>query len=119
MTVLGDLQQPKKLFLQSLKGKEKNERVRVQTTILTGYGEATRGVAGAGGLGGIGARADTKQQVRRRRRGTFLGRSPGPSKKDLNKVQSRLMCLGGKKRNVSLEMHGRGVRGEGAHLSRV
>ena len=91
----------------------------MQTTILTGYGEATRGVAGAGGLGGIGARADTKQQVRRRRRGTFLGRSPTPSKKDLNKVQSRLMCLGGKKRNVSLEMHGRGVRGEGGHLSRV
>jgi len=71
------------------------------------------------GLGGIGARADKKQQVRRRRRGTFLGRSPGPSKKDLEKVQSRLVCLRGKERNVSQEMHGRGVRGEGGHLSRV
>ncbi len=53
----------------------------MQTTILRGNGEAKRGVAGAGGLGGIGTRADTKQQVRIRRRGAFLGRSPGPSKK--------------------------------------
>ena len=54
LTVLGDLQQPKNLWLQSLKGKGKNERVRVQTTIFRGKGEATRGVAGAGGLGGSG-----------------------------------------------------------------
>jgi hypothetical protein len=65
------------------KRQRKKGRVRVQTTIVRGKGEANRGVGGAGGLGGIGARADTKQQVRRRRRGTFLGRSPGPSKKDL------------------------------------
>ena len=91
----------------------------MQTTILRGKGEAKRGVAGAGGLGGIGTRADTKQQVRIRRRGTFLGRSPGPYKKDLEKVQSRLVCLRGIERNVTQEMHGRGVRGEGGHLSRV
>jgi hypothetical protein len=52
LTVLGDLQQPKNLWLQSLKGKGKNGRVRVKTTILRGKGEAKRGVAGAGGLGG-------------------------------------------------------------------
>ncbi len=91
----------------------------MQTTILRGKGEAKRSVAGAGGLGGIGARGDTKQQVRRRRRGTFLDRSPGPSKNDLEKVQSRLVCLRGKERNVSQEMHGGGVREEGSHLSRV
>ncbi len=76
----------------------------MQTIILRGKGEAKRGLAGAGGLGGIGARADTKQEVRRRRTGTFLGRSPSPSKKDLAKVQSRLVCLRGKERNVSQEM---------------
>ena len=54
----------------------------MQTTILRGKGEAKSGVAGAGGLGGKGTRADSKQQVRIRRRGTFLGRSPGPDKKD-------------------------------------
>ncbi len=46
----------------------------MQTTVLGGKGEAKRSVAGAGGLRGIGTRGDTKQQVRRRRRGTFLGR---------------------------------------------
>jgi hypothetical protein len=117
--VLGDLQQPKNLWLQSLKSKGKIGRVRVQTTILRGKGEDIRGVAGAGGLGGIGARADTKQQVRRRRRGTFWGRSRGPSKKDLEKVQTRLVRLRRKERNVSQEMHGRGVRGEAGHQSRV
>ncbi len=65
-------------------------------------------------MGRIGTRADTKQQVRIRRRGTFLGRSPGPYKKDLEKVQSRLVCLRGIERNVTQEMHGRGVRGRGA-----
>jgi hypothetical protein len=68
--------------VQSLRTKGQKGRVRVQTTILRGKEEAERGVAGAGGLGEIGTRADTKQQVRIRRRGTFLGRSPGPDKKD-------------------------------------
>ena len=68
--------------MQSLRAKGKKGRVRVQTTILRGKGEAKSGVAGVGGLGGIGTRADSKQQVRIRRRGTFLGRSPGPDKKD-------------------------------------
>jgi hypothetical protein len=88
----------------------------VQRIILRGIGEANRGIGGAGGLGGIGARADTKQQVRRRRVGTFVARSPSHY---LLKVQSRRVCLRGKGRIVRLEMHGRGVREAGGHLSGV
>jgi hypothetical protein len=73
LTVLGDLQQPKILWLQSLNNKGKKGRVKVQTTVLGGKGKANRGISGAGGLGGIGARADTKQQVGTRRIGAFLG----------------------------------------------
>ncbi len=65
------------------------------------------------------ARADTTQQGRERRKDTFLGRCPSSTEKDLSKVQSRQVCLGGKGRSVRSEMHGRVVRGLGGHLSRV
>ncbi len=117
--MLGDLQQPRKGWLQSLNGKGKKGRVRVQRINLRGKEERKRGIGGAGGLGGIDARADTKQQVRRRRKGTFLARNPSPCQKDLQKVQSRRVCLGGKEGKVRQEMHGRGVRGTGRHLSRI
>ena len=59
MTVLGDLQQPKNLWLQSLKGKGKKGRVRVQRRNFSGKGEEKRGIGGAGGLADIGGRAQT------------------------------------------------------------
>jgi hypothetical protein len=117
--VLGDLQQPKKGWLQRLNGKGKKGRVKVQRINLRGKEETKRGIGGAGGLGGIDAKADTKQQVRRRKKGTFLARNPSPCQKDLKKVQSKRECLGGKGGKVRQETHGRGVRGTGGHLSRI
>ncbi len=92
LTVLGDFQQPIKGWLQSLNGKGKKGRVRVQRINLRGKEETKRGIGGAGVLGGIDARADTKQQVRRRRKGTFLARNPSPCQKDIQKVQSWRVC---------------------------
>ena len=119
LTVLWDLLEPKNLWLQSLNAKGKNGRVRVQRWIFTGVGEKNRGKSGAGGLGGIGGSAETAQQGREKRKGTFLGRSPNPYKNDLQKVQSRRVCLAGGGKSVRPEMHVRGVRGSRGHLSRV
>ncbi len=91
----------------------------MQRINLRGKEETKRGIGGAGGLGGIDTRADTKQQVRRRKKGTFLVRNPSPCQKDLQKVQSRRVCLGGKGEKLRQEMHGRGVRGTGGHLFRI
>jgi len=100
LTVLWDLLEPKNLGLQSLNSKGKNGRVSVQRWIFSGVGEENRGKSGAGGLGGIGGSAETAQQGREKRKGTFLGRSPNPCKKDFKKVPSRRVCLGGKGRSV-------------------
>ncbi len=80
LTVLWGLWEPKNLWLQSLNAKGKKGRVRVRRWIFTGAGEENSGKSGAGGLGGIlvGATAETAQQGRGRRKGTFLGRSPNP-----------------------------------------
>jgi hypothetical protein len=75
-------------------------RVRVKRRTFRGKGEEKRGMDGAGGLGGIGGSAETTQQGRGRRKGTFLGRSPNPCKKDFKKVPSRRVCLGGKGRSA-------------------
>jgi hypothetical protein len=83
LTVLWDLWEPKNLWLQSLNAKRKNGWVRVGRWIFTGVGEENRGKSGAGGLEWIGGTAETAQQGRGRRKGTFLGRSPNPYKKDL------------------------------------
>ena len=52
-------------------------------------------------------------------KGTFLGRSPGPSTKDLKKVQVRLGCLARKRKSVTQETHAREPRGSGGHLCHV
>ncbi len=65
-TELRNLQEQQKFRLQSLKPKGKIGRVRVQRRNLRGKGEEKRDV-GAGGLGRIGGRADTRQQWRDRR----------------------------------------------------
>jgi len=57
--VLGDLWEPKKLLLQILNSKRKKGRVRVQRRNFSGKGEEKRGIGGAGGLAGIGGRAET------------------------------------------------------------
>ncbi len=101
------------------KHKRKKGRVRVQRRNFRRKGEEKRGIGGAGGFGGIGGRAEAKQQGRGRRIRTFLGRGPGPSKKDLKKVQRRRVCLRRKGRRLSQEMHGSGVRGKEGHLFRV
>ncbi len=95
-TVLWDLLEPKMLWLQSLNTKGKNGRVRVRRWIFIGVGEENRGKNGAGGLGRIWGSAETAQQVRERRKGTFLSRNPNPYKKDLQKVQCRRVCLAGR-----------------------
>ena len=48
-----------------------------------------------------------------------MGRWSTLNKKDLKQKRSRRVCLAGKNRSVRQEMHGRGVRGWGKHLSRV
>jgi hypothetical protein len=57
--VLGDLWESKKILLQSLNSKRKKGRVRVQRRNFRGKGEEKRGVGSAGGLAGIGGRAET------------------------------------------------------------
>ena len=76
-------------------------------------------MGGAGQLGRIGRSAETPQQETGSEKGTFLGRSPGPSTKDLNKVQVRLGCLARKRKSVTQETHGREPRGSGGHLCHV
>jgi hypothetical protein len=78
------------------KHKRKKRRVRVQRRNFRGKGDGQRGMGGAGGLG----------EGRGRTKGTLLGRCPSPSKNDLKKVQSRRVCLAGKRNNVRQEMHG-------------
>ncbi len=50
--MLGDLQQPKLFWLESLITKAKLGMVKVQRRKLRGKGEEKRGMSGAGGLGG-------------------------------------------------------------------
>ncbi len=102
------------------KHKRKKGRVRVQRRNFRRKGKEKRGIGGAGGFGGIGGRADTKQQGQGRRIRTFLGPVPGPSKKDLKKVQCGRACLRRKGRRLSQETHGSGVWGKKeGHLFRV
>ncbi len=82
-------------------------------------GDEKRGLGGAGGSGGIGGRARTQKGGEGKAKRNLLGPSPCPNKKDLEKVQSRQVCLRGKAGCMREEMHGRCGKGLVGHLSRV
>jgi hypothetical protein len=81
---LGTFRNPNKhLRLQRLSTKGKKGWATVQRRNFRGKGDEKRGIDGVGVLGGIKARAETKQQGCGSKKRTFLAPGPRPSKKDL------------------------------------